>query len=56
MGQIRDRQAGLHQEPAERGIVKMLKRRLSMDHEQPTMPKPVKLKGHPGMDSLEENP
>lgn len=38
----------------------MLKRRLSLDsqpqQQPPVLPKPAKLKGHPGMDSLEDNP
>lgn len=59
MGQAENKEPA-EQKPAEHKIKNMLKRRLSMssDNERPPsrMPKPVKLKGHPGMDSLDDNP
>ena len=55
MGQVEDKEAA-QQKPAEHRIMNMLKRRISMDSGYTRPPMPVKLKGHPGMDSLEDNP
>jgi hypothetical protein len=56
MGQVEDKEAA-HQQPGQHNIMKKFMKRFSMDDDgQQPLPKPVKLKGHPGMDSLEDNP